>query len=97
MKKSLRDRLLQYMLRRHSDFVSSGDLQRLVMNETKYTARTAVRRLEELAEEGKLEVKYVKGHAHYRAKQETPSAPSPYDKLQLLKQATPAQTLQMIV
>ena len=94
MKKSLRDRLLQYMLRRHSEFVASGDIQRLVMNETKYTARTAVRRLEELAQEGKLEVKYVKGHAHYRAKQERPS---PYDKLQLLKQAKPAETLQMMV
>jgi hypothetical protein len=68
MKQSLKDRLLAYMLRHHDTFIASGELQRLVMKHTTCTARTAVRRLEELAEEGKLEVIYKKGHAWYRAR-----------------------------
>lgn len=63
---SLKDRLYRYLLGGHG-FVASGDLQRLVVEKTKYTPRTAVRRLEELAAEGKLEVQYRKGHAYYRA------------------------------
>lgn len=66
---SLRERLLKYLLNRHSTWFASGDLQRLVMAETKYTARTAVRRLEELAEEGKLQVEIRNGHAFYKAPQ----------------------------
>ena len=70
MKESLRNRLLRYLKANHG-FVASGDLQRLVMTHTNNTARTAVRRLEELAEEGKLEVQYRTHngvrHAFYRA------------------------------
>lgn len=65
-KQSLRDRLLKYLQKQHG-WVASGDLQRLVVQHTDYTPRTAVRRLEELAEEGALEVEYRKGHAFYRA------------------------------
>lgn len=65
---SLRDRLMRYLLKQHG-WVASGDLQRLVVAHTSYTPRTAVRRLEELANEGKLKVEYRKGHAFYRAKQ----------------------------
>lgn len=66
-KLSLRDRLMRYLLKQHG-WVASGDLQRLVVAHTSYTPRTAVRRLEELAEEGKLQVEYRKGHAFYKAK-----------------------------
>ena len=72
MKITLKERLVRYLQRNHG-WIASGDLQRLVVAHTDYTPRTAVRRLEELAEEGELEVKYVKGHAWYRVKQE-PSA-----------------------
>jgi hypothetical protein len=63
---SLRDRLMRYMMKNHDVWVASGDLQRIVVQETDYTPRTAVRRLEELAEEGKLQVEYRKGHAFYK-------------------------------
>ena len=63
---SLRDRLYKYLLKQHG-WVASGDLQRLVVAHTDYTPRTAVRRLEEMAEAGTLEVEYRKGHAFYRA------------------------------
>ncbi len=78
MKQSLRDRLYKYLLRQHG-FVASGDLQRLVVAHTDYTPRTAVRRLEEMAEAGTLEVKYIKGHAYYKTKLATQQtlAPSP--------------------
>lgn len=68
MKITLKERLYQYLLKGHG-WVASGDLQRLVMQRTKYTARTAVRRLEELVVEGRLEVQYRKGHAYYRPSQ----------------------------
>lgn len=61
---SLRNRLLKYLLNHHG-WIASGELQRIVVLHTDYTPRTAVRRLEELAEEGKLDVKYIKGHAYY--------------------------------
>jgi len=66
---SLKDRLVDY-LRRHPGWMASGDLQRLVALKTTYTPRTVVRRLEELAESGKLEVEYRKrNHAWYRFKE----------------------------
>lgn len=68
MKQSLKERLTKY-LRNHHGWVASGELQRLVMEKTTYTPRTTVRRLEELAEEGGLEVSYRKGHAFYRSKE----------------------------
>lgn len=69
MAKALKARLLEYMMRHHTDWFASGFLQRLVANKTTYTPRTVVRRLEELAEAGVLEVEYRdKNHAWYRYK-----------------------------
>lgn len=50
--------------------VASGELQRLTMEHAGQTPRTAVRRLQELSEEGVLEVIYLKGHAHYKFKKQ---------------------------
>ena len=71
MKQSLKDRLLAYINKLDKP-IASGELQRLVMEKTSYTPRTTVRRLEELAEEGLLEVSYKKGHAYYKAKEVSP-------------------------
>ena len=64
----LKDRLLRYFLKRHTEWISSGEVQRLVSAYTTQTPRTAVRRLQELCEDGKLERKLIKGHSWYRAK-----------------------------
>ena len=66
MKHSLRERILNY-LRKRNYFVASGDIQRLAMENGFYSPQNAGRRLRELAEEGKLEVIYKHGHAHYKA------------------------------
>ena len=58
---------MRYMLQRHTAWIPSGELQRLVAIHTTQTPRTCVRRLQELHEAGKLERKLVKGHAYYRA------------------------------
>lgn len=67
---SLSDRLVRY-LQKHHGFIASGDLQRIVMEHTTYTPRTTCRRLQELVNEGKLEVQYRTHngvrHAFYRA------------------------------
>lgn len=69
MQLSLKERLVRYLKNNHG-WVSSGQLQKLVMEKTIYLPRTAVRRLEELAEEGILEVQYrAKNHAWYRLSQ----------------------------
>lgn len=69
MELSLRERLVRYLRNNHG-WVASGQLQKLVMEKTSYLPRTAVRRLEELAEEGILEVQYrAKHHAWYRISQ----------------------------
>lgn len=69
MELSLKERLVRFLRNNHG-WISSGELQRLVMEKTTYLPRTAVRRLEELAEEGILEVQYrAKNHAFYRISQ----------------------------
>ena len=70
MKKlSLRERSLRYLVGQKC-WISSGDLQRLVMQNTTHTARSAVRRLEELCEDKLIDVEYrAKNHAFYRAKE----------------------------
>lgn len=73
---SLKERLVRYMQKRHSEFVASGDLQRLVAQHTSYTPRTTVRRLEELAAAGELEVEYRKGHSWYRIAPQAKFEPS---------------------
>jgi hypothetical protein len=63
---TLKSLLLRYLKDRPDEFIASGELQRYTAFETKYTPRTAVRRLEELREEGTIGVEYRKGHAFYR-------------------------------
>lgn len=43
-------------------------MQRIVAEKTNYTPQNVGRRLRELENEGIVEVKYVKGHAHCRFK-----------------------------
>jgi hypothetical protein len=65
MKLTLKERLLRYLQARPGVHVSSGELQRLTVEKTTYTAQNAGRRLRELAEDGIIEVEYRKGHAFY--------------------------------
>ena len=68
MKKlSLRERLLKYLLRQHG-FISSRQIQEVVMHESKYLPRTAVRRLEEMVEDGLLDVEIRGKVAWYKAR-----------------------------
>jgi len=55
--------ILERYLRNHHGWIPSADLQELVMERTSYTPQNVGRRLRELAEEGKLEVMYVRSHA----------------------------------
>ena len=66
---ALKERLMRYLLQHHG-FIASGELQRLTMQYAGQTARTAVRRLQELHEAGKIERKLIKGHAFYKAKEQ---------------------------
>jgi hypothetical protein len=63
---SIKERLEGY-LRNHHGWIPSANLQKLVMERTSYTPQNVGCRLRELAEEGKLEVMYVRNHAHYRS------------------------------
>lgn len=58
--------MLRY-LKRHGGWTASGTLQRLAAERAGRSPANAARRMRELHEEGKVEVKYVKGHAYYRA------------------------------
>lgn len=62
---TLKERLLRYLQARPGVHVSSGELQRLTVEKTTYTAQNAGRRLRELAEDGIIEVEYRKNHAYY--------------------------------
>jgi hypothetical protein len=73
---TLKERLERYLRNNHG-WIASGDLQRLVMEKTSYTPQNIGRRLRELAEEGKLEVMYVRTHAHYRFAQIGVRNPAP--------------------
>jgi DNA-binding transcriptional ArsR family regulator len=63
---TLKERLLKW-LRNHPGFIPSGELQRIVAQSTKYSPQNVGHRLRELENEGLIEVKYERGHAHYRA------------------------------
>lgn len=64
---SLKDRLARFLKLHYSrTWIASGDLQRIVAEKTDYTPQNVGRRLRELENEGIVEVKYVRGHAHYR-------------------------------
>jgi hypothetical protein len=62
---TLKDRLIRY-LKLTDNWVASGTMQRMVAEKTTYTPQTTGRLLRELHEEGILDVKYIKNHAHYR-------------------------------
>ena len=62
----LRERLVRYFQRNHTKWIASGELQRLVVQHTKHTPRSAVRRLQELHEEGVLDRELRKNHTFYR-------------------------------
>jgi hypothetical protein len=49
--------------------IASGDLRRIVAEKTSYGPQILGRRLRELAEEGKLDVRHVRDHAHDRLAQ----------------------------
>lgn len=69
MKKSVSQQLLDY-LQANPGVHASGDLQRMEWrNHTGTTAvpRSVVRRLQELAEEGKINCEMRGNHAHYSA------------------------------
>jgi hypothetical protein len=65
---TLNERLERY-LRNHHGWIPSANLQKLVMERTSYTPQNVGCRLRELAEEGKLEVMYVRNHAYYQSAQ----------------------------
>lgn len=66
---SLHDRLARWFKANPGEH-ASGDIQRMVMEKTTYTAQNVGRRLRELENEGVLEVSYRKNHAHYRYKEQ---------------------------
>lgn len=68
MQESLKERIYKYFLKNHTTCIASGEIQRLVMANTKHSPSNATRRLRELVTEGKLEVMYRKGFAYYKAK-----------------------------
>jgi DNA-binding Lrp family transcriptional regulator len=64
---SLKARLENFLRKYYSEkFIPSGDLQRIVAEKTTYSPQNVGRRMRELENEGVVEVKYVRGHAHYR-------------------------------
>ena len=64
-KLTLRNRILAYYRKRPGQHIASGEIQRIVVEQTKYTPANATRRLRELAEDGLLKVEYRKSHAFY--------------------------------
>lgn len=66
--RSLKDRLCTYMFKRHSAWIASTHLEKLVAKQTTYSPSNVSRRLRELREEGKLESKLERGIAFYRAR-----------------------------
>ncbi len=65
---TLSERLLRYLKNQYPSWIPSGDIQRIVAQETDYTPQNAMRRCREMAQEGTLEVKYINNHAHYKYK-----------------------------
>ena len=57
MSVSLKDRILRFLMRKHG-WVSGLELQKLAIEYAKQTGKTCSRRLQELVEEGKLDVNY---------------------------------------
>lgn len=66
MKLSLQERILAYYRKHDGEWISGGNIERLVVSSTTYKASNASRRLRELHEDGKLERQEVKGTVFYR-------------------------------
>ncbi len=66
---SLKSRLLKY-LENNPSWHAKGKLCDLAREHTGATGEHTGRRLRELAEEGLVEVKHIKNHAHYKIKQD---------------------------
>lgn len=67
-KQSLKNRLLTYLQKHYPEKIAKGDLDRMVMANTKFIPENCGRRLRELQNEGLLEVSYGnKNHAFYQA------------------------------
>ena len=66
-KPSLKDRLYNF-LKKNPTWIASGEIQRMVVLKTSYTAQNVGRRLRELENEYLIEVSYRKGHAWYKVK-----------------------------
>lgn len=73
---TLKQRILSYFQRNPGKLIASGEIQRLVQQKTIYTPSNATRRLRELAQDGFLTVKQVKGHAHYKLASEGQITPN---------------------
>lgn len=67
VKKTLKERLINYLLKRPGEWVASGEIQRVVARYTSYTPGNVSRRLRELENDGKIQVELRKNHAWYRA------------------------------
>lgn len=80
MAMALKERLLVYLKKRPTEWVASGDLQRLVTQHTDYTPANSTRRLRELHEDGELDVQYRHGHAWYRVHQKQGDVWDEYNK-----------------
>jgi len=63
---SLRERILAYYRKHAGEWISGGEIERLVAEKTTYKASNASRRLRELREDGLLEAKEVKGTVFYQ-------------------------------
>lgn len=69
MELSLRQRLLNYLRKKYPEKIAKGELDRIVMANTKYIPENVGRRLRELQNDGEIEVSYggKKHHAFYQA------------------------------
>ena len=77
---TLKERLYRYLKSRPGVLVPSGELQRLTVERTTYTAQNAGRRLREMAQDGEIQVDYIKGHAHYSYQ----GAPAPTRRIEIV-------------
>jgi hypothetical protein len=69
MKTPLKLRLLTFLRTYYTErWIASAELQRKVAATTRYTPQNVGRRLRELENEKLVEVRYIRGHAHYRAR-----------------------------
>lgn len=66
MAETLANRILSFLERHSGEWVASGDMQRVIGEKTTFDPRSAVRRMQEMAKEGLLEVEIHSGHAFYR-------------------------------